>query len=81
MSSEGRSPVFDISEAELLGHIVRAAEVEAVASEYPAHSQNRALDYSEPHHCFVEVFRACRAVDAVGTEKRRDQFLVPFDRE
>ena len=81
MPSEGRSPVLDISEAELLRHIIWAAEVEAVASEYPAHPQDCALDYSETHHRFVEVFRACRAVDAVGTEKRRDQFLVPFYRE
>ena len=81
MSSEGGPPVPDVSEAEFLGHVIRAAEIQTVASEDSAHAQDRSFHYTETHHSFVEVFRAGRAVDAVGTEKRRDQFLIAFDRE
>ena len=81
MSPEGCPPVSDVPEAEFAGHIVRAAEVQAAASENPAHPENGTPDYSETHHRLVEVFGACGAVDAVGSQERGDQFLIASDRD
>lgn len=80
MPSEGCSSVTYVFEAELFGNLVRAAEVQPAASEDSAHTQDGSFYDSETHHAFVEVLGAGGTVDAVRTQKRRDEFLVAFDR-
>ena len=81
MSSEGDASVPYMAPAEGLGKIVRSAVVQSVASENPAGAQDCPPDYAEFHHGFVEVFRACGAVDAGFSEVRGEQFLVGSDRK
>ena len=76
MTSECNAAVSDVSPAEVLGKLVRSSVVEAVASKDPACSEYGSADDAEFQHGSVEVLGAGRAVDAVLSEPRGEQFLV-----